>query len=130
MQIIDYYAFSGCRNLATIVSLIEEPSSVLWWNPSTWFTVFLDSFDKFTFDNATLYVPQGTIEKYKATDVWKNFAWIEEGVPAGIKLPKNGYVRSAEVLRYAADGRRLAEPKRGLNIMKMPDGKTKKVIIK
>ena len=117
---IGSYAFGNCKNLATIVSFIEEPSSTLW----------AQIFDNFTLNNATLYVPQGTTEKYKAAKYWKDFVWIEEGMPAGIKLPANENVESAGVLRYAPDGRRLAEPKRGLNIMKMPDGKTKKVIIK
>ena len=114
------YAFYRCENLATIVSFIEEPSSTLRY----------DVFDNFTLNNATLYVPQGTTEKYKAAKGWEEFVWIEEGMPTGIKLPANENVESAGVLRYAPDGRRLAEPKRGLNIMKMPDGKTKKVIIR
>ena len=113
-------AFSSCENLADIVSFIKEPSSASCYNV----------FDSFTLNNATLYVPQGTTEKYKAAEGWKDFVWIEEGVPAGIKLPTSENVESAGVLRYAPDGRRLAEPKRGLNIMKMPDGKTKKVIVR
>lgn len=119
---IGSYAFDNCKNLATIVSFIEEPSSV---------PCYYGAFDSFTLNNATLYVPLGTTEKYKAAEYWKNFVWIEEGMPAGIKLPANEEnVESAGVLRYAPDGRRLAEPKRGLNIMKMPDGKTKKVIVR
>ena len=115
------YAFDNCENLATIVSFIEEPSSVSFYD---------SSFSSITLNNATLLVPQGTTEKYKAAEGWKKFVWIEEGVPAGIKLPTSENVESAGVLRYAPDGRRLAEPKRGLNIMKMPDGKTKKVIVR
>lgn len=114
-------AFENCENLATIVSFIEEPSSA---------SCYDSSFSSITLNNATLYVPQGTTEKYKADYGWKKFVWIEEGVPAGIKLPASENVESAGVLRYAPDGRRLAEPKRGLNIMKMPDGKTKKVIVR
>ena len=120
MTSIGSYAFDNCENLATIVSFIEEPSSASCYR----------AFYSFTLNNATLYVPQGTTEKYKADYGWKDFVWIEEGVPAGIKLPANENVESAGVLRYAPDGRRLAEPKRGLNIMKMPDGKTKKVIVR
>ena len=41
------------------------------------------TFTQNTFNNATLYVPKGTIEKYKATDGWKGFSFIEEGTGGG-----------------------------------------------
>ena len=118
---IDMWAFLGCDSLATIVSLIDDPASV--WCGSAFF-------GNFTLNNATLYVPQGTIEKYKAADRWKEFVWIEEDVSTNIKLSKNGEAGTAEAQRYTIDGQRIAGSKCGLNIMKMSDGTVKKVIVK
>ena len=60
-------AFYGW-NFPTVVSLIENP-----------FTISNDIFSKDTQKNATLYVPVGTIDKYKTTAGWKEFLFIEEG---------------------------------------------------
>lgn len=66
---IGNYAFSGCDwDLSTVISLIETP-----------FDLAKGVFSKNTFNNATLYVPIGTIDKYKSTEGWKDFLYIEEG---------------------------------------------------
>ena len=79
--------------------------------------------------NADLYVPQGTMSKYKATNGWKDFLWIQEGLPAGVEGVKTDNEKT-EVSRYAIDGKKLSEPQNGINIIKMSDGTTKKVIEK
>ena len=51
-----------------VISKIEDPYDI---NTK----VFSDN----TYSNATLYVPEWTIDKYKATEGWKLFSHIEEG---------------------------------------------------
>lgn len=80
------------------------------------------------YNNATLYVPNGTIEKYKACTGWKNFVWMEEGTPTGIENATKD--RKANYVRYSTDGKSIAKPQRGINILKMDDRSVKKVVVK
>ena len=97
---IGSYAFSGCSSLTsvtignsvtsigvsafdrvdipTVISLIENPFRI-YGNTSDYSRTFSQN----TFNNATLYVPKGTRDKYKATDGWKDFVFIEEGTGGG-----------------------------------------------
>ena len=68
-------AFFGC-DIPEVISNIEDP-----------FTIATNTFSNNTFNNATLYVPKGTVDKYKATEGWKKFAFIEEGDGSG-KTPE------------------------------------------
>lgn len=82
------------------------------------------------YNNGTLYVPEGTIEKYKATDGWKQFVWIEEGMPTGIKQPNANGADATETQRYTIGGDVINKPQRGINIVKMSNGSVKKVVVK
>ena len=68
---IGNYAFSSC-NIPEVISKIENP-----------FEISTSTFSNNTFLNASLYVPKGTVDKYKATMGWKKFAFIEEGNGSG-----------------------------------------------
>jgi hypothetical protein len=74
-------AFEGA-DIPTVISLIENPFTI------TGKTSDYRTFSQNTFFNATLYVPKGAIDKYKATDGWKDFFFIEEGVGPGGDTPE------------------------------------------
>ena len=101
-------AFEGA-DIPTVISLIENPFEI------TGKTSDYRTFTQNTFNNATLYVPVGTIDKYKATNGWKDFAYIVEGTPTGIKVIENTQKKNATV--YDLNGVRLSEPKKGINII-------------
>lgn len=86
----------------------------------------------FTVDKktCTLYVPQGTSQIYKQAYVWSDFENIVEyEIATGIdKVPTAIY--NKEVSRYAADGKQLYVPTKGMNIMKYSNGTVKKVVVK
>jgi len=73
-------AFEGV-DIPTVISLIENPFKI------TGKTSNYRTFSQNTFNNATLYVPKGTIDKYKATYGWKDFLFIEEGEGPGGDTP-------------------------------------------
>ena len=80
---IEYGAFQNCV-IQEVISKIENP-----------FNIFINTFNDNTLYNATLYVPKGTINKYKATDGWKDFLFIEEGTgdndsPVNTEVEING----------------------------------------
>ena len=108
MTSIGNYAFDRV-DLTTVVSLIENPFVIEGKSSS------YSAFNVNTFNNATLYVPVGTIDKYKATNGWKDFAYIVEGTPTGIKVIENTQKKNATV--YDLNGVRLSEPKKGINII-------------
>ena len=101
-------AFDGV-DIPTIISLIENPFKII-GKKSDYRT-----FSQNTFNNATLYVPKGTINKYKTTNGWKDFANIKEGNPTAINVVENA--KDCKAVIYDLNGVRQSEPKKGINII-------------
>ena len=70
-------AFYGCSSLISVISKMEKPCSIDNY-------CFLND----VFYNATLYVPKGTTDEYKATNYWNKFLFIEEGEPGSSTQPE------------------------------------------
>lgn len=121
VTIIGFRAFDDCE-LESVVSMIEEPFAIIGENAGS------RTFSTQTFSNAKLYVPIGTIDKYKTAEGWKDFANITEGVPSGIT--NIGCERKNEFSHYSLDGKMAKNSHKGINIIKMENGTTKKVLVK
>ncbi len=86
-----------------------------------------------TYLHCKLFVPKGCKAAYESADVWKNF-WniIELDQDINSLGIKHQYTspETIETVRYAIDGTKVSFPQRGINIIKMSDGTTKKVLVK
>jgi hypothetical protein len=85
-------------------------------------------------ENATLQVPASSIDAYKNTRPWSRFGNIvaltdEELDPSSIVLT-NSDSSPYPINYFNLDDKRIPKPQRGLNIIKMSDGTTKKMFIK
>ena len=93
--------------------------------PPTCDTQALDDINKW---NCTLYVPKGSLTLYQAANQWKEFFFIEGSGPTGISNIESDGVK--ELKRYTMDGGTVKNSHKGINIIQMNDGTTKKVIVK
>lgn len=118
------YAFNCCFSLTNVYCYAEEV-------PVTDSHVFNDV----NFENATLHVPAASIDTYSNAKQWKNFGTIvaltdEDPKPTTEITATIATQQPTIVERYTIDGKRVNQPQRGLNIIKMSDGTTKKVVVK
>ena len=85
-----------------------------------------DAFEGTDIGNATLHVQESLIDTYKVTAPWKGFGTIV-GLSTGIKTIS---IDQSDVLIFDIQGNRLNIVRKGLNIIRTKDGKTKKIVVK
>ena len=127
------FAFAGCIGLTEIRCYAET-------TPKT----APDAFGSLSGSNTTLYVPDNAVDEYKAHAVWGKFQvkglseLNQEGAADYVKQAggddadgirsTNSDAWTSEV--YDLSGRRQIAPQHGMNIIRMSDGSTRKVMVK
>lgn len=122
---IERLAFADCKQLKSVYSLIIEPNEL----GEKAFENYDEETGTWSFSSALLYIPKGTKDKYKATAGWNQFLNIleedEDGIADVMKEKEVGE-------EYDLNGRRIANGKllKGIHIIRMSDGTTRKVMLK
>lgn len=95
------------------------------------FTVTLDGSWNVNNMDVVAFISRPVKDGSEVTDLWVNNANIIRAlnVSTGINGIVNGGEDVKEVARYSIDGTRIYAPVKGINIIKMSDGTTKKVMI-
>jgi hypothetical protein len=120
---IEDSAFHKCTSLADIYCYAKQV-------PEMGEDVFIDS----NYKNATLHVPANAVEAYKSAEQWKDFGNIvaltdDDPKPTGITTMECVPLTVNKAI-YDLQGHQLTQPKKGLNIIRMSDGTTRKVLVK
>ena len=114
VQTIGQEAFSDCTNVTKLITRAVTPP--------TCGSQALDDINKWT---CKLYVPAESLSQYQQADQWKEFFFIE----AGIKNVNGNNSNKATIKsRYDLGGKQLSQSQKGLNILKMSDGTSRKIV--
>lgn len=129
LETIGHRAFWGCNNLFDITCRAYNPPK-LNYNPYSYSGQRYNNFSDKTYENAVLLVPEKN-GGYKSRSGWKLFNNVIESDDwmSGIHTT-NDANNSKIVKRYDINGREVISSSRGINIIKMSDGTTKKFIVR
>ena len=86
-----------------------------------------DFFSDYLISEATLYVPEASLASYKTTYPWSGFGTILPIESSGIESRTISTVADVEAV-YGLDGKRCDSMKSGMNIIRMSDGTTRKIV--
>ena len=121
VQTIGNYAFRYCTSLSSLTCARATP-------PAVYANAFSNAADP---SSCTLYVPLHCASAYRGSNVWQQF-FIEEADLTGISQPTvddidgSGSVKQ----RFGLGGQHLSSPTKGINIVRMSNGRVRKVVVK
>ena len=119
VKTIGQEAFSDCTAMTRLISRAATPPSCG--------SQALDDINKWT---CTLSVPAGSTSAYQKAAQWKEFFFIDNDVTAIEAVAAEGVSNADITAIYDLNGRRRDALQPGINIVKMSDGTTKKVVAK
>ncbi len=96
---IDNAAFWGCWDLESVISWIEEPFEIM----DNVFGLYDDKTNVSSLTSATLYVPKGTVDKYKATKGWNVFSSIIENTEPDDNIAYRPFIEEGKVWKVGDD---------------------------
>jgi len=129
MKMIYYSVFSGCSNLKNVYCYAEDVP-----------IAFSEAFKGFPVSSATLHVPAGSVDKYKAASPWSEFgsivaiepqngAFLSEGMAwvDGFGYEQDGHYKTDDVklFYYITVGDTLIDDKSYFRIQRIKTCKTK-----
>ncbi len=75
-------------------------------------------------------MPYSSVENYKATSPWNKFKEVLALTDTGVGISKTFDYNSTNQVLYNIKGQIINNLQKGLNIIRMDNGKTKKVVVK
>ena len=118
-------SFSDCKELTDVFCFAENPPTMKLYND------LLNPFRYSYAEYATLHVPETSVSAYLNNKIWNIFGKIVAltSDETDIQYVKNNS-NVSECVRYTLGGQVLKSAQKGINIIRMSDGTTKKVLNK
>lgn len=127
VEVLKQGAFAECRRLKDVYCYRKLL-------PNADYELFVTKYDsnsaKTDLSNATLHVPAESLEAYKTTKPWSDFGSIVPLSDGDTGISTTEGIDNDIVNYHSLDGKRLERPSKGLNIVRMADGQTKKIVVR
>lgn len=120
---IKYDVFLNCKNLSDVFCYTGIPDR--WNGKYNGVSADKNAFDS-KIETAVLHVPEEHLEVFKNTLPWSRFGIITSSYETNIDVLENDDVKNCFI--YDLSGNKIPKYKKGINILRMNNGKTKKVI--
>ena len=108
-------AFAECYSLKTVTCEIPAPIG----DNSIFVNILING--------ATLYAPEASLNSYKTTSPWSDFGTILAIKSSGIETNTVGTSVTVDAI-YNLEGKRNGGIKSGMNILRMSNGTTRKIM--